>query len=206
MSPLPTSIKCFVTAMIITLIGIVGIVVVGCMSTLHIHPPKKVEKSEKIDQLETVKSPVYNEVKYGKLTYLVDRDGLYHDETGRVWKPILVTTTAYTWRDDGDDISIGAGDGKTATMKDAINTYGIAADPRTLPYGTTLYVSGYGEFKVDDTGGAMRQAWINDNVIHIDLRIPETRFDGVKRSIKECRKIALNHGRQENRMVLVLVE
>ena len=63
------------------------------------------------------------------------------------------------------------------------DAYGIAADPRVLPYNTKIYVPGYWEslqnnksfvpnemIRVDDTGGAMRQSWKNERVIHLDVR------------------------------------
>jgi 3D (Asp-Asp-Asp) domain-containing protein len=50
------------------------------------------------------------------------------------------------------------------------NAYGIAADPRVIPYGTNIYIKEYDDMlqnnknfvpsnvaSVDDTGGAMRQ-------------------------------------------------
>ena len=40
-----------------------------------------------------------------------------------------------------------------------------AADPARLPYGTRLYVPGYGEVEIQDTGGAMRR----NSDIQIDL-------------------------------------
>lgn len=48
---------------------------------------------------------------------------------------------------------------------------GIAADPRALPYGTAVYVPGYGEHTVDDTGGAMRESWRNHGRLHLDIRM-----------------------------------
>jgi len=69
-------------------------------------------------------------------------------------------------------------DGKTSIMKDTdVHPYGIAADPKILPYGTKIVVPGYlaknykgHKWPVDDTGGAMRHAWEQDGIIHIDLR------------------------------------
>jgi len=48
---------------------------------------------------------------------------------------------------------------------------GIAADPRTIPYHTRVYVDGYGYAVVDDTGGAMRKAYRRGNMPQIDLRM-----------------------------------
>lgn len=63
------------------------------------------------------------------------------------------------------------------------HAYGIAADPRAIPYGTRIYVPNYWESlknnqnfipteltTVDDTGGAMRQSWERRGIIHLDVR------------------------------------
>jgi len=65
--------------------------------------------------------------------------------------------------------------GKDADGRTAINRpvarfpYGIAVAPKLIPYREWLYVPGYGEFMVDDTGGAMRQS-AKRGVVHLDLR------------------------------------
>lgn len=79
-------------------------------------------------------------------------------------------------------------DGITSTGVNVLSgnpndAYGIAADPRAIPYGTRIYVPGYWESlqnnetfiptrlsTVDDTGGAMRQSWDRKRVIHLDVR------------------------------------
>lgn len=141
---------------------------------------------------------------YGNLTYVERNDGLL-ERNGDLWRRIRVTTTAYTWKDDGYDPSTGAGDGKTSIGVDAIRTYGFATCPRAIPTGSTLHVSGYGVFKVDDTGGALRQAWRRNREIIVDLRIPQLRYDGVWRSVNTIRRIALRHGRRRNRIILLKV-
>ena len=45
--------------------------------------------------------------------------------------------------------------GKTATGRSA-HSRGVAADPRVFPIGTVLYIPGYGNARVDDTGGAIK--------------------------------------------------
>lgn len=99
---------------------------------------------------------------------------------------VYVKVTAYTpW--DAIDSHSGYQDGYTSIM---VNTksvnpnkiYGIAADPRAIPYGTKVYVPGYWEsiknnkntvptemVIIDDTGGALRRSYDN-GVIHIDVR------------------------------------
>lgn len=99
-----------------------------------------------------------------------------------VWAKV----TAYTpW--DALDSRSGYQDGYTATMVDTRSIdphhiYGIAADPRAIPYGTEVYVPGYWEAlqrnrrsrpmrmtRVDDTGGALRRSY-RDGVLHLDVR------------------------------------
>lgn len=45
----------------------------------------------------------------------------------------------------------------------------VAADPVRLPYGTDLYIPGYGKAQVQDTGGALRSDKQN---IRIDVFLP----------------------------------
>lgn len=77
--------------------------------------------------------------------------------------------------------------GKTSTgvyvrSDDPDDVYGIAADPKMVPYGTKIYVPGYFEklqnnktliptemTGVDDTGGAMRKS-ARKGILHIDVR------------------------------------
>ncbi|MBN2713507.1 MAG: 3D domain-containing protein, partial [Planctomycetes bacterium] len=60
--------------------------------------------------------------------------------------------------------------GRTSTGTSAW-TRGLAADPSAIPYGTYVFVPGYGYASVDDTGGAMRRVWRTKGMIHIDLRM-----------------------------------
>jgi 3D (Asp-Asp-Asp) domain-containing protein len=124
----------------------------------------------------------------------------YWADDGTCWQAIRVTTTCYVpvreqCNDDPEHTAIGA---------PAFTTYGIAADPSALPYGTVMRIPGYGEFKVDDTGKAMRKDW-QRGIVHLDLRIPFQRFDGTWRNADVCNRIARKHGVQEDRIVLVQV-
>lgn len=125
----------------------------------------------------------------------------YYDENGDCWMALTVTTTCYVPVVE----QCNADPEHTATMTKAYTTYGIAADPDAIPYGTVMRVPGYGEFKVDDTGKAMRRSW-DQGVVHLDLRIPFQRFDGLWRDAATCNRIARKHGVQEDRIVLVQVE
>ncbi len=91
-------------------------------------------------------------------------------EVERVW----VKVTAYC---PGSCCCSPSADGTTSTgRKTDQHPYGIAADPRLLPYGTMIQVPGYMDvsypdawWEVDDTGGAMRQS-AELGVVHLDLR------------------------------------
>jgi 3D (Asp-Asp-Asp) domain-containing protein len=87
---------------------------------------------------------------------------------GMAW--VEVMTTAYC------PCAICCGDsadGRTANNRDVKKfPHGIAAENRILPIGTYLFIPGYGEFMVDDTGGAMRQS-AKRGVVHLDLRFAE---------------------------------
>ena len=73
-------------------------------------------------------------------------------------------------------------DGKTSISRDAWNTFGVAADPKLLPYRTRIEIPGIGTRMVDDTGGAMRQS-AKKGIYHIDIRMhsyQEAKNFGVK--------------------------
>lgn len=93
------------------------------------------------------------------------------------WLAITVLVTAYSPLDKYTRDDENNPDRKTSrNKKTAYHPYGIAADPRVLPYGTRIVVPGYMEesypqkaWEVDDTGSRMRDDW-KRGVIHIDLR------------------------------------
>ena len=131
--------------------------------------------------------------------------GLWRDEDGELWKPITVTTTAYTWVDDLGSPAV-VEPGRTATHQDAKRTYGVATDWRVLPRGTVLRIPGYGDAVVDDKCGKARREWRTNRDIIVDLRIPNRRYDGLWRSNQEIRNIAFRHGIREDRTILRKVE
>lgn len=138
---------------------------------------------------------------YDGAQYNILPSGQLQDSKGRIWKKMTVTTTAYTATVEECDNDPT----HTATMTKAKKTYGIAVDPKIIPYGTLIHVSGYGIHPADDTGRAMRSA-TRRGEIQLDLRIPQRRSDGIWRSDKEVKKIARNHGIQEDHLVLVQVK
>lgn len=147
-------------------------------------------------------------VNYGGKKYAVDTKGFYHDKEGRMWEPMVVDTTAYTWLDDGVNRRTGAGDGITSTNKNAKTTYGIAHANGcgVVDYGQTFHISGYGVFQIDDACGKARKEWRHKRRIRLDIRIPNRRYDGVWRSNRTIRRIALRHEVKRNRLVLRLIK
>lgn len=81
-------------------------------------------------------------------------------------KPILMKVSAYC---PCEKCCNGFSDGKTSIGRDAWKTYGVAADPKLLPYGKKLNIPGVGIRIVDDTGCAMRQS-AKEGIYHIDVR------------------------------------
>ena len=126
---------------------------------------------------------------------------LWIDPEGKVWKPITCTTTAYTWVDGIGDPWVPA-PGVTAKGKDARVTRGVATNWRLLPPGTRLRIPGYGDTVVDDRCGAAYTAWKKEREVVVDLRIPNRGPKGNWRSNDHIVDVALNHGRQEDRVVL----
>lgn len=132
------------------------------------------KKEEQLEELETL--PVQE---------IVEKPYEEVDEPAGRW--IWARVTAYTaW--DPIDANSGYQDGYTSTMVDTCSNnphdvYGIAADPRAIPYGTAIYVPGYWESLqknkimvptrmtiVDDTGGMLRNSWDNEKIVHLDVR------------------------------------
>lgn len=84
---------------------------------------------------------------------------------GQRWVPVKTTGYCPCW------ICCGASsDGRTAINRDVTQfPYGIAVEPKLVPYRLMIDVPGYGSAMVDDTGGAMRQS-ATKGVVHFDLR------------------------------------
>ena len=70
----------------------------------------------------------------------------------------------------------GTGDGITATGTQVIAGRTIAVDPKVIPYGTKVYIPGYGWRVAEDCGGAIKNK-------HIDIAI-ETHEEAMAKGVK----------------------
>lgn len=97
------------------------------------------------------------------------------------WLACPALVTAYSPHDpiDAEYVATkGADRWKTSTRVDVRNEpYGLAVDPRALPYDTEVVVPGYRQvsapnavYQPDDTGGKLRQTWAAKRLLHIDVR------------------------------------
>jgi len=73
---------------------------------------------------------------------------------GGQWVKVRAKITHYCWHHPGE---IKVGKGRTSTGRSAKNSSGVAVDPRMIPYGSEVYVPGYGLRVADDTGGIPRR-------------------------------------------------
>lgn len=89
-------------------------------------------------------------------TRLLEQNELLQQENKDL-RTIEVTTTGYA---PFDNVSGICTDGDpTSTATGTYPEHGtIAVDPEVIPYGTQLYIPGYGVGTAEDTGGAMRNA------------------------------------------------
>lgn len=94
------------------------------------------------------------------------------------WMVVPALVTAYQPDVDCSIDTAGKPTHRTSTSTSTDeHPYGIAADPRLLPYGTTVHVPEYMDvsfpdkaWQVDDTGGAMRASARLLCIVHLDLR------------------------------------
>lgn len=99
---------------------------------------------------------------------------------GKKYIPIRAIVTAYAPYDNKSGMcNDGTPDTTATNTKPKRGT--IAADPKRIPYGTKLYIPGYGYGIVEDTGGALRKD--KDN-IRIDVYM-DTYEEAIKWGKKE---------------------
>jgi 3D (Asp-Asp-Asp) domain-containing protein len=111
----------------------------------------------------------------GDLFDLIDAQGRQQAPQPRI-RIVRCLVTAYTPEKAGG----GAGTGLTSRQQATeAFPWGVAADPRALPYGALVRIPGYQPtirlgadawWSVDDTGGRLRRDWVEGGVVHLDVR------------------------------------
>ena len=90
-------------------------------------------------------------------------EGYQEDEYG-IYRTVTAVVTAYA---PYDNKSGTCNDGDPYTSTGTMPKHGtMAADPKRVPYGTKVFVPGYGLGQIEDTGGALRKDKKN---IRIDI-------------------------------------
>lgn len=89
----------------------------------------------------------------------------------RYWKTVMARVTAY---DPSERCCAPFADGRTSIGDNAWRMDGVAAAPEVIPYRSLVWVPGVGWREVDDTGSAMRRSWRQEQVVHLDVRMPYT--------------------------------
>ena len=121
--------------------------------------------AEPVNQVEVIGTkvpPKRADLSFSSNINFSQSEGTFTDHEGKVVKyekVIKGTTTGYSPDEKGD-----SGVGSTGVRV----RYGhCAVNPRVIPYGTLLYIPGYGYAKAVDTGGAMLR---RRNPVLVDLR------------------------------------
>lgn len=120
---------------------------------------------EPVNQVEVIGTkvpPKRASLSFSSSVNFSQNDGTFTDHEGKVVKyekVIKGTTTGYSPDEKGD-----SGVGSTGVR---VHYGHCAVNPRVIPYGTLLYIPGYGYAKAVDTGGAMLR---RRNPVLLDLR------------------------------------
>ncbi|MCD8351980.1 MAG: 3D domain-containing protein [Planctomycetaceae bacterium] len=112
---------------------------------------------DRLERERAARSPQVRAADFNKLRF--DEHGWYREEMA------LVTAYCPCAKCCGTQSPGITSIGKSAWVP------GLAADPIYLDYGTRVFVPGYGQSVIDDTGGAMRRHWRRDGIVHIDVRM-----------------------------------
>ena len=99
------------------------------------------ETSRTLAEAVTVEAPIDQVIAYGTNIVLYTAPG----STRQYWRKLRMYATYYHPAALGGDDKTATG----ATLKKGI----VAADPDIIPYGTDLFVPGYGVGRMADTGG-----------------------------------------------------
>lgn len=81
------------------------------------------------------------------------------------WRTVAARVTAYC---PCESCCGKWADGITSRGRNALETRGVAVDPKVISYGSMVTIPGHGTFVADDTGSAMRKS----GIVKIDLRFP----------------------------------
>lgn len=143
-----------------------------------------VEVSREVVEEATKKAPVNKIVAEGSGQIIVASRGgvsVNVNENGVPYSTSVLTVkaTAYWKGDDGGTITSTG----TVPVRSTSGWSTIAVDPRVIPYGTKVYVEGYGYAIAEDTGGA-----IKGNRIDVFMNSAEECYNWGVRSVKEDRK------------------
>jgi len=151
----------------------------------------KETKNNNILSKEALKIPIQEKVKPQVITRKVEvseHDLFFHRDkrilvsrsTQRKRIPILAVVTAYSPYNDLNKINSDGSPNTTATGTKP--HYGVlATDPKRIKFGTKIFIPGYGEGIVEDTGGMLRNDKVN---IRIDVFV-QTYKEAIKFGRKE---------------------
>lgn len=120
---------------------------------------------------------------------LLEKKTVELQEENENLRTIRAKLTAYSPLDNVDGQQAQGNPTRTSTNR-RVGRNIAAADPKKLPYGTKLEISGYGVVEIQDTGGALR----NDNKnIRIDL-FHSTYKDAMQFGVKDTEVKILEWG------------
>lgn len=128
-------------------------------NTIHIVYENGKEVSREVVESKVTRKPIGQIVNVGtrevqRTTFVASRGATTRSATtssqgrNRSYRTMTVVATGYSSQDPGVDNITSTG----ATLKKGI----IAVDPSVIPYGTRIYVPGYGYGIAADTGGGIR--------------------------------------------------
>jgi uncharacterized protein YabE (DUF348 family) len=121
-------------------------------TTIRVRYENNIEISRAAESTEIVTEPRNHIISYG--TNIIIRTLDTPDGAIQYWRRVTMYATSY------HPAALG-GDSTTATGRTLVKGI-VAANPDVLPYGTLVYVPGYGHGDVQDTGGPRRRLlWID---------------------------------------------
>lgn len=127
--------------------GVPGII----RTTTRIRYENEIEVSRAVDETTVLQDVVDEVIAYG--TNVVLRTIETPEGPLQYWRRLRMYATSY------HPAALG---GDNITSIGRVLTKGIiASDPQVIPYGTRIYVAGYGVGEMADTGGPRRRLWVD---------------------------------------------